>query len=80
MQRTSSVFMSEHQIREAAEETFQKHGADSLKIVSERISILRSEGFHSFADAWELVQEEIMNRNGADSYRDALNKNVTLSE
>lgn len=74
------MIMTEEQIREAAEDAFQKHGANSLRVISERISILRSEGFHSFADTWQLVQEEILKKTGADSYRQALNKSVTLSE
>ena len=80
MDKRIPAFMSDEQIRDAARETFEKHGPNSLRVVSERISILRSEGFHSFADTWQLVQDEILRMKGVDSYRDALNKSVTLSE
>lgn len=80
MAKVTHLFLSDQQIRRAAEEMLDKHGEGCLGIVTEQIGILRSEGYDSFADHWQLVYDEITRMRDASGYRAAMSKYVTLSE
>ena len=80
MTKVTHLFLSDEQIRRAAEEMLEKHGDGSLGVVTEQIGILRSEGYDSFADHWQMVYDEITRIRDAEGYRGALSKYVTLSE
>lgn len=80
MTKVTHLFLSNDQIRRAAEDMLQKHGDGSLSVVTEQIGILRSEGYDSFADHWQMVYDEIARIQGSEGYSDALSRYVTLSE
>ncbi len=80
MTKITHLFLSHEQIRRAAEEMLEKHGDGSLGVVTEQIGILRSEGFDSFADHWQMVYDELARMKGTEGYSDALSRYVTLSE
>ena len=80
MTKVTHLFLSDEQIRRAAEEMLEKHGDGSLSVVTEQIGILRSEGYDSFADHWQMVYEEIARLKDTEGYRNALSRYVTLSE
>ena len=75
----------DHQgIVRAAEEMISDYGTQALAKAEKRARELRSEGFDSVANTWNLIGEAIRNRQRLDDkpeqYKGALERNVFLSE
>ena len=73
-----------HGIVRAAEEMISDYGSDALSKARKRAQELRSEGFDSVANTWDLICEVIRDQQDSDdkpeAYKSALNSNVLLSE
>ena len=69
--------LSKEGIRRAAEEIILKHGDDAFAEAAKEISALNSRGDFSLAGSWFLVCRRIKELQALNSYRGALNKNVT---
>ena len=71
-------------VHRAAEDLIAEHGAEALTIAKMRALDLRSEGFVSLAKTWDLICSAIENsddsRQSPEAYKQALNRNVILSE
>ena len=75
----------DHQgIVRAAEEMISDYGSQALANATKLAQELRSEGFESVANTWDLICEVIKNQQGSDdkseAYKGALERNVFLSE
>ena len=75
----------DHQgIVRAAEEMISDYGSQALAKARKRAQELRSEGFDSVANTWDLICEVIRNQQDSDNkpeaYKSALERNVFLSE
>ena len=75
----------DHQgIVRAAEEMISDYGPEALAKATSRSKELRSEGFESIANTWDLICEVIRDQQDSDkkpeAYKDALHRNVFLSE
>ena len=68
----------------AAEKMIGDYGSEALAEATERAQELRSVGFESVANTWDLIGEAIRNRQRLDDkpeqYKGALERNVFLSE
>lgn len=75
----------DHQgIVRAAEEMIGDYGHEALAKARKRAQELRSEGFESVANTWDLICEVIKDQQDSDqkpeAYKSALKRNVFLSE
>lgn len=75
----------DHQgIVRAAEEMISDYGDEALARAKKRAQELRSEGFESVAGAWDLICEVIRDHLDSgekpEAYKNALRRNVFLSE
>lgn len=75
----------DHQgIVRAAEEMIKDFGPEALDKATARSKELRSEGFDSIANTWDLICEVIRDQQdsdkGPEAYKSALHRNVFLSE
>ena len=75
----------DHQgIVRAAEEMIGDYGSQALAKAKNRAQELRSEGFDSVANTWDLICEVIKDQQDSDdkseAYKTALKMNVFLSE
>jgi hypothetical protein len=68
----------------AAEEMISDYDLEALPKARKRAQELRSEGFESVANTWELICEVIKDQqdsnNKSEAYKSALKRNVFLSE
>ncbi len=55
----SALPLDESQIARAAEEMIAEYGDEALTKADDRVKKLKSEGFDSFAETWELIREVI---------------------
>jgi hypothetical protein len=73
-----------HGIVRAAEEMINDYGSQALTTARKRAQELRSEGFDSVANTWDLISEVIKDQQDSDdkpeAYKSALKSNVFLSE
>ena len=76
--------ISRDSIRRAAEEMIADHGSDALAKATKRSEDLRSEGFESVANTWDLICTVIGDledsKRTPDAYKRALSQFVLLSE
>ncbi len=75
----------DHQgIVRTAEEMINDYGSQALAKATKRAQELRSEGFESLANIWDLICEVIKDQPDSDdkpeAYKSALERNVFLSE
>jgi hypothetical protein len=72
----------DHQsIVRAAEEMISDYGSQALDIATQRAQDLRSEGFESVANTWDLICNAIKDKHEKPkAYQDALQSNIALSE
>ena len=80
-----AILPIDHQgIVRAAEEMINDFGSEALAKATARSKELRSEGFESIANTWDLICEVIKDQqdsdNKAEAYKSALHRNVFLSE
>ena len=80
-----ATFPIDHQgIVRAAEEMISDDGSQALPKAKKRAQDLRSEGFESVANVWDLICEVIKDQQDPDdkpeAYKTALERNVILSE
>ena len=80
-----ATFPIDHQaIVRAAEEMISDYGSQALAKAKKRAQELRSEGFESVANVWDLICEVIKDQQDPDdkpeAYKSALKRNVFLSE
>ena len=68
----------------AAEEMINDYGLEALAKARKRSQALRSEGFESVANTWDLICEVIKDQQDSndkpEAYKSALKRNVFLSE
>ncbi len=71
-------------IHRAAEEMIAECGPEALAIAKKRSQKLRSAGYDSVANTWDLIYEAIRDQQGSDhksnAYKSALERKVFLSE
>ena len=71
-------------ILRAAEEMIGDYGVEALTRARKRAAELRSEGFDSVANTWDLICEVIRDQQDSDAapaaYKSALANNILLSE
>ncbi len=75
----------DHQgIVRAGEKMISDYGSQALTETTKCAQEMRSEGFESVANTWDLICEVIKNQQGSDdkseAYKGALERNVFLSE
>ncbi len=72
----------DHQsIVRAAEEMISDYGSEALAEATHRARDLRSEGFESVANTWDLISKAIKEKQEKpEAYQVALQSNVILSE
>ncbi len=80
-----ATFPIDHQgIVRAAEEMISDYGSQALAKAKKRAQELRSGGFDSVANTWDLICEVIKDQQDSDdkpeAYKTALKMNVILSE
>ena len=61
--------IDDNQIVRAAKEMIAEHGDAAIGAVDQRISVCKSEGFHSVAKTWELIREVIRDMQESDAKR-----------
>ncbi len=68
----------------AAEEMISDYGLEALAKARKRAQEMRSEGFESVANTWDLICEVIKDQQDSndkpEAYKNALHRNVFLSE
>lgn len=85
MSSIDSALMSDVDLKRSAETLIAEFGDTAWAEAEARAQAMRSEGFESMAETWELVREAIGeiqqgNAQRIDGYRAALSKGVLLSE
>ena len=50
---------SKQRIRRAARAVIRMYGTDALAEAAEHVRVFNSQGFHSLAASWKLIEEEI---------------------
>ena len=50
---------SKQRIRQAARAVIRMYGTDALAEAAEHVRVFNSQGFHSLAASWKLIEQEI---------------------
>ena len=72
--------LTREQITRAAEELIIVHGEDAYDRASEEVSQLITAGAFVEAGSWQLIRDQILRRQEANRYLEALDRSVMLSE
>ena len=59
--------VNEDQIVQAAKEMIAEHGLSAISAAQQRVSVCKSEGFHSVAETWQLIREVIRDMQESDA-------------